>query len=128
MALKRRPDRSPKAPCPLTSCMSLLSGAWSPNIVWYLSQGPRRFSELKSAIGGVSAKVLAERLREMEESGVLTRTVLPTSPPSVEYGLSDLGLELMPVIQAIVSVGERLKARRPAAAKAMNRRKRALAA
>jgi DNA-binding HxlR family transcriptional regulator len=108
MALKRRRNTAPIPVCPLTDCMSLLQGAWTPNIIWYLSEGPRRFSELKSDIPAVSAKVLTARLRDLELKGVVTRQVLDTSPPSVEYGLTTLGRELMPVIQAIVDVGHRL--------------------
>jgi DNA-binding HxlR family transcriptional regulator len=80
-------------------------------VIWYLSGGPRRFGELRRDIPRVSPKMLTARLRALEERGVVTREVMPTSPPSVEYGLTALGRELIPVIQAIVKVGERLKAR-----------------
>lgn len=97
--------------CALSECMSLLGGAWTPNVVWHLSGGPRRFSELRGDIPAVSAKVLTQRLRAMERTGVVRRDVRPTSPPSVEYALTPLGTELVPVIEAIVKVGERLKRR-----------------
>ncbi len=97
--------------CPLTECMSLLRGAWTPNVIWYLSGGPRRFGELRADIPGISAKVLSARLRSLERKGVITRQVVPTSPPSAEYSLSKLGLELMPAINAIIEVGAKLKAR-----------------
>jgi DNA-binding HxlR family transcriptional regulator len=111
--LQVRKNRSKPVPplCPLTECMKLLGGAWTPNVVWYLSGGPRRFGELRSDIPKVSAKVLAERLRALEEKGVVTRTVMATSPPSVEYELTELGAELIPVIETIVRVGTRLKNR-----------------
>ena len=92
--------------------MRVLAGTWTPNVIWHLSGGPRRFGELRVDLPRVSAKVLAERLRTLEEKGVITRTEMPTSPPSVEYALTDLGSELIPAIAAIVRVGERLKARR----------------
>jgi DNA-binding HxlR family transcriptional regulator len=113
MALKLRKSKAAPAPpaCPLTACMSLLGGAWTPNVIWYLSGGPRRFGELRRDIPRVSPKMLTARLRALEERGVVTREVMPTSPPSVEYGLTALGRELIPVIQAIVRVGERLKTR-----------------
>jgi DNA-binding HxlR family transcriptional regulator len=91
--------------------MAFIGGAWAPNIIWYLSSGPRRFSELRIDIPLVSAKVLTQRLRELEERGILSRSVMDTSPPSVEYALTDLGLEFMPVIRAIADVGQRLKDR-----------------
>lgn len=109
MALKRRRNLSPTAPCPLSQCMDLIGGAWTPNIIWYLSQGARRFSELRADIPAISSKVLATRLRELEDKGAISRTVQPTSPPSVEYELTPLGAELMPAIQAIVDVSHRLK-------------------
>ena len=111
MALKLRRNKSPPAPppCPLTECMKLLGGAWTTNVIWYLSGGPRRFGELRTDIPRVSAKVLTERLRSLEAKGVVERAVLPTSPPSVEYPLTELGQELIPVINAIVKVGSRLK-------------------
>ncbi len=111
MPLKRRKNRTPHPLCPLSDCMAIIGGAWAPNIVWYLSSGPRRFSELRSDISLVSAKVLTQRLRELEDRGVVTRTVIDTSPPSVEYALTALGQEFMPVINAIIAVGQRLKAR-----------------
>lgn len=95
--------------CPLSDCMRLISGAWAPHIIWYLREGPRRFSELKGDIRAVSAKVLSARLRQLEADGVVNREVMQTSPPTVEYSLTPLGAELQPAIAAIVSVSERLK-------------------
>lgn len=111
MPLKLRRNRSPKPPepCALTECMAIISGAWAPNVIWSLRSGPRRFSELRLDIPPISAKVLSTRLTELEQRGVLTRQVLPTSPPSVEYELTPLGAELVPALEAIVDVGHRLK-------------------
>ncbi|HXF79485.1 MAG TPA: helix-turn-helix domain-containing protein [Usitatibacter sp.] len=110
MALKVRKSKAPPPPkgCPMGACMALLGGAWTTNVVWQLSGGPRRFGELTRDIGGISAKMLTARLRELEEKGVVEREVVPTSPPSVEYSLSELGQELVPVIDSIVRVGTRL--------------------
>lgn len=116
MALKLRRNRAPEPPetCPLSECMSLLGGAWTPNIIWYLSAGPRRFGELRHDIPAISAKVLTGRLRDLEAKGVLWRRVMPTSPPSVEYGLTDLGTEFQPAIAAIVEIGHKIKQRQAA--------------
>jgi DNA-binding HxlR family transcriptional regulator len=95
--------------CPLSECMRLLSGAWAPNVIWYLSAGPRRFGELRHDIPKISARVLSARLRELETKGVIVRRLLDSSPPSAEYALSDLGMELVPAIQAIVAVGTKLR-------------------
>lgn len=116
MALKMRRNKSPKTPepCMLTECMSVIAGAWAPNVIWCLRAGPRRFSELRSDIPPISAKVLSTRLSELEARGVLLRHVRPTSPPSTEYELTSLGAELLPALDAIVSVGHRLKSLRSA--------------
>lgn len=116
MVLKVRKNKAPPPPegCPLTECMSVLGGAWTANIIWNLCGGPRRFSELRADIPGVSAKVLTSRLRSLESNGVISREVKPTSPPSVEYALTDLGKELVPAIDAIVRVGHKLKTRESA--------------
>jgi len=112
MALKLRKNRSPAPPqpCMLTHCMAVISGAWAANVIWSLRAGPRRFNELRTDIPPISAKVLSARLSELEQRGVLVRNVQPTSPPSVEYALTDLGGELVPALEAIVKVGHRLKA------------------
>lgn len=120
MGLPLRKSRVPEPPlCPLTQCMKLLSGAWAPNVLWFLSGEPRRFGELRHDIPRISARVLSARLRELEAKGLITRRVLATSPPSAEYALTDLGRELIPAIQAIVDVGRKLRGelatrRRPA--------------
>ena len=100
-----------------------MGGAWTPNILWYLQEGPRRFNELRGDIGAVSAKVLSARLRRMYADGVVNRRVMDTSPPTVEYELTDLGRELLPAVEAIVAVGYRIKDRRDALAKGSRRRR-----
>lgn len=114
MSLRLRKNKAPPPPpvCPLTECMAILGGAWTPNVIWYLSEGPRRFGELRHDIPRISAKVLSARLRKLEGQGVITRRVMATSPPSVEYTLTELGKELIPAINAIVGVGLKLKKER----------------
>jgi DNA-binding HxlR family transcriptional regulator len=106
----------PESLCPLKTCLHILGGAWTPNIVWYLKAEPRRFSELKDDVGEISAKVLTEKLRRLVDEGIVERRVVPTSPPTVEYSLTELGHELRPALEAIVKVG--LKIRERVAAKA----------
>ena len=89
--------------------MQVIGGAWTANVVWYLSDAPRRFSELKNDLQGVSAKTLSARLRKLESDGVVLREVKPTSPPTVEYRLTPLGARLIPAVEAIVDVGNELK-------------------
>jgi len=114
MTLKLRKKVPPPPPgCPMSACMSLLGGVWTPEIIWNLSEGSRRFSELRRAMPAISAKVLSARLKDLEQRGVLYRAVLATTPPSVEYTLTDLGEELIP---AIVEVGSKLHLRMTSAA------------
>ncbi len=108
MALKQRKKVPPPPGCPMSACMSLIGGLWTPEIVWNLHEGPRRFSELRRSMPAISAKMLSARLKDLDERGVVSRTVLPTTPPSVEYSLTDLGGDLIPAIQAIVDVGSKL--------------------
>lgn len=112
MTLKIRKNRSERPPqsCVLTECMSIIAGAWAPNVIWHLRGGSRRFNELRLDIPPVSAKVLSQRLKDLEARGVISRTIQPTTPPSVEYALTALGQELVPALVAIVAVGEKLKA------------------
>ena len=111
MALKVRKSKAPPPPpgCPIAACMAVLGGAWTPVLIWKLSGDSRRFGELERDVPGISPKMLTTRLRELESKGVVVRRVVPTSPPSVEYSLSDLGRELVPVINTIVRVGTKLR-------------------
>ena len=108
--IRHRPNKSGPAPesCPLEGSLKLLAGAWTPKILWYLRLEPRRFGDLKRDLETISAKVLTTRLRELEKRGVVIRTVMPTSPPTVEYALTELGAKLNPVLDAIVEVGRQL--------------------
>jgi DNA-binding HxlR family transcriptional regulator len=112
--VRYRPSRvqAPPDECPLTECLSLLGGTWTPNVIWYLSEGPRRFNELRGDLHGISGKTLSVRLKKLEADGVVNRTVRPTSPPTVEYALTDLGEELVPAVETFVAIGLRLKQRR----------------
>lgn len=115
MSLKVRKNQSPPAPgyeCPLSECMKIIGGAWTASILWSLGGGARRFSELRLDIPKISAKMLTTRLKELEEKGVIERTVKPTSPPSVEYSLTRDGRGLLPAIEAIAAVGRKLRRKR----------------
>jgi DNA-binding HxlR family transcriptional regulator len=114
VALRVRKNKAIAIPfCPIAECMQLLRGAWAPSVIWYLSVQPRRFGELRVDIPRISARVLSARLRELVAKGVVNRRVVPTSPPSVEYELTELGHELVPAITAIIEVGRKLKMREP---------------
>ncbi len=109
LKVRRNMSPPPPEPCALSICMKVLAGAWAPNIIWHLKAGPRRFNELRVDIPPISAKVLSARLRELRERGVLVRHLRDTSPPSVEYELTELGAQLVPALEAIATVGHALK-------------------
>ena len=77
--------------CPVETTLTLISDKWKVLILRDLMPGTKRFGELKKSIGTVSQKVLTAQLRQMEESGLLTRKVYPEVPPRVEYTLTELG-------------------------------------
>lgn len=116
--LKRRRNDAvpPPEDCALTVCVRYMGGAWTPNILWYLSSGARRFNELKHDLQGVSSKVLAQRLKRLELDGLVVRHEIASSPPSVEYQLSSQGHELQPALAILVRVGHQLKQRQTKAA------------
>lgn len=87
--------------CPSRTVLRHLTDRWTPLVVGALEGGPRRFGELREAIGGVTAKVLTETLRSMQHDGLVTRTAHAVMPPRVDYGLTDLGLTLVEPIQAL---------------------------
>lgn len=87
--------------CPIEGAMVLLSGRWRALILYYLSQGPMRFNALRRANAGISQQMLTRELRALEDAGVISRTVYAEVPPRVEYALTDAGLRLMPVIDAL---------------------------
>jgi DNA-binding HxlR family transcriptional regulator len=110
MALRVRKNKAIIPPaCPIDEGVKLLGGAWAPHVIWYLSQQPRRFSELRKDIPRISARVLSARLRDLQDRGVITRTPLLTSPPSAEYSLTELGRELLPALTALVGVALKLQ-------------------
>ena len=97
--------------CPVETTLTLISDKWQVLIIRDLLPGTKRFGELKKSIGNVSQKVLTSQLRQMEESGLLIRTVFPEVPPRVEYTLTELGQSLKPVLDAMWNWGEEYKAK-----------------
>lgn len=91
----------PPKPCPLERYLEVVSGSWVPRILWYLLDSPRRFAELQRDLNGISAKVLAGKLRALEKEGIVQRTVHPTTPPQVEYAVTGRGRAFEPVFRAM---------------------------
>jgi len=101
----------------VSEILQRIGDKWSLLVVRRLGQGPMRFNELRAAVGGISQKMLTTTLRTLERDGFVTRTVYPTTPPRVDYELTDLGRELeIPVKElaewAITNMGRINEARR----------------
>lgn len=87
--------------CALDLGFDLIKGKWKAVILCHLSQGSKRFLELQRITHGVSQKILTERLRELEEDGLIRRIVYSEIPPKVEYILTTKGEELFPALDLI---------------------------
>jgi DNA-binding HxlR family transcriptional regulator len=93
--------------CPVKATSNVIAGKWKVLIVWHLSFGSRRFAELRNLLPGVSEKVLAAQLRQLEQDGVVRRIDARTSPPRVDYMLTESGKDLIPLMQAMCDWGSR---------------------
>ena len=97
--------------CPMDFILRMLMGPWTTYILYNLkTHGPQRFGELKRRVAGVSAKMLTERLRMLEEARVVYRHYEPTIPPQVTYGLAKRGEELREVLDKLGEVALRWQA------------------
>lgn len=95
--------------CPVETTLMLIGDKWKVLILRDLLGGTRRFGELKKSVGSISQKVLTEQLRDMEKSGLVSRTVYAEVPPRVEYSLTALGRSLKPILDVMKSWGEEYK-------------------
>ncbi|MBI2762070.1 MAG: helix-turn-helix transcriptional regulator [Chloroflexi bacterium] len=80
--------------CPVRATLALLGQKWVPRIVHELMTGKRRFNELAHVVGGCNSRTLRDRLRDLEEFGIVQRHIVATMPPWVEYELTPCGREL----------------------------------
>ena len=92
--------------CPVEATIELIGGKYKSVILWHLTDGIKRFGELKKLLPRATEKMLAQQLRDLERDGLIIRTVYPVVPPKVEYSLSDLGKTIIPVLDAMCCWGE----------------------
>ncbi len=100
-------DTTASLGCPVARTSEVIGNRWTPLIVRDLAAGSRRFSELERSLIGVSPKTLSERLKRLEEWGVITRRCFAEVPPRVEYSLTSKGYALLPVIESMREYGIR---------------------
>ena len=94
----RETSADPVQACPVAPVVDIVFSRWTTPILWSLhTYGRQRFVELQRRIGGVTPKVLTQRLRQLERDGLVVRTYHPEVPPRVEYEISELGLSLAPL-------------------------------
>jgi DNA-binding HxlR family transcriptional regulator len=93
--------------CGLGPALAVIAGKWKPTIIWELHAGPERFGSLRRKVSGISEKVLAEQLRDLERAGVVRRHDFGEKPFKVEYSLTPAGSELNSAVHALAEWGER---------------------
>ena len=91
--------------CPVELTVGFIGDKWKILIIRDLLTGTKRFGELKKSLNNITQKVLTNKLREMEASGLVKRKVYPEVPPRVEYSLTDTGLSLKPILDSMVELG-----------------------
>ena len=98
---------APRTDCAVDAAMSVIEGRWKTVSICILARNgePMRFNQLINRIDGISPRIFTLQLRELESDGIITRTVVSTSPKYVEYSLSEKGLSLIPILQMLSEWG-----------------------
>ncbi|MCO6058348.1 helix-turn-helix transcriptional regulator [Pseudomonas sp. MOB-449] len=91
---------------PVEVTLAVIGGKWKSLLVYHLIPEARRFSELKRLVPGITEKMLAQQLRELERDGIVSRTVYAEVPPRVEYRLTEHGISLKPVLDSMCAWGK----------------------
>lgn len=93
--------------CPYVTAQKIFSGKWSILIIFYLSEGTLRFGELQRKLPEITQATLTKQLRALEKYGLVVRHVYPEVPPKVEYSLSEIGKEFLPVLCQFQAFGDK---------------------
>lgn len=94
--------------CPVSATIRLIGGKYKAFLLWHLTGQTLRFNQLHKLVPEATPKMLTQQLRELEEDGLITRTVYPVVPPRVEYSLTELGQSLFPILEAMYNWGSAL--------------------
>lgn len=100
---KGRPAALQEYPCPIRDVLDRVGDAWSVLVVGHLVASPCRFNQLRRQVDGISQRMLTVTLRHLERDGLVSRTVIPSTPPQVEYALTELGHSLCAPIEALAN-------------------------
>ncbi|MGW4780045.1 winged helix-turn-helix transcriptional regulator [Streptomyces filamentosus] len=113
MATLNRPGDGDGHLCGIDTAMEVIGGKWKVLVLWALHEGPeRRFGELRRMVPGITEKVLASHLREMEADGIVRRVSYDEVPPRVEYGLTKDGVRLNDALEPLAAWGREVQERR----------------
>lgn len=97
-----------KLTCEMEVTLNVIGGKWKPLILYYLiEEGTKRFGEIKTFINHTSHKTLTNQLRELENDNLISRVVYPTVPPKTEYTITEKGMSLYPILEAMCNWGSR---------------------
>ncbi len=88
-------------PCPIERGMRIIGGKWKGSILWHLKDGPVRFNDLTRMLGGASKKMVNQRLKEMEEQGLILRAVLSERPVAVSYEITEFGRSSLAILEQL---------------------------
>ena len=91
--------------CPIDAMLSVIDGRWKGTILWRLSEGPLRTSELRRSIPGITERMLIRHLQELAQDGIVIRRQEKAMPPCVRYSISRYGMTLVPVLEIICTWG-----------------------
>lgn len=100
-------EKSTNENCPVSATIHLIGGKYKALILWHLTTGVLRFSELQRLVSEATPKMLTQQLRELEHDGLITREVYPVVPPRVEYALTAEGESLFPILEAMYNWGSK---------------------
>jgi DNA-binding HxlR family transcriptional regulator len=92
--------------CSLKEVLDIIGGKWAMPIIYILSKGKLRFKEIERSIEGINTRMLVKELKNMESNDIVTREVFATVPPTVEYALTEKGMELLPSIKSLHKWGQ----------------------
>jgi len=91
--------------CPIDITLAVVGGKWKASILWHLSHGTLRFSDLQRLFADTTRKMLTQQLRELEADGLIHREVYPQVPPKVEYSLTGKGRSICPILEKMCEWG-----------------------
>ena len=93
--------------CAVEAAMDVVGGKYKALILYELMSGTKRYHEIQRALPQATPRMLSKQLKELEEDGVVSRTLYPVVPPRTEYALTDLGQTLAPIVDSLCRWGER---------------------